>query len=206
MSLTFYYAPLSTAAVTRLVLEELSVPFDIVAVDLRKGESRTPHFLELNPNGKVPVLVHDDVALWESAAITLYLGETFGVDRHLFPPPGPHRGEAMKWIVWANVTLGEAIGRYARHAFDWAPADERNAKAGESGLRDLRNCLSILDAALSRRTFLVDTYTLADAHVCSFMDWLAHMRIDLSEYTHLSAWAGRCRARPAYARATSSAP
>jgi glutathione S-transferase len=107
MSLTLYYAPMSTASVTRLVLEELAVPFEIVTVDLRKGESRSPHFLELNPNGKVPVLVHDDVALWESAAISLYLGETFGVERQVYPPPGPLRGEATKWIVWANVTLGK---------------------------------------------------------------------------------------------------
>ena len=51
--------------------------------------------------------------IWESAAITMYLGEMFGVDAGLYPPPGPRRGEAMKWIVWANVNVAEAAGRLA---------------------------------------------------------------------------------------------
>ena len=198
MSLTFFYAPMSTADITNLVFCELEVPHETVIVDLKKGGSHTADFLKINPNGKVPVLVHDGIAIWESTAITMYLGETFGVAKGLYPAPGPQRGQAMAWITWANVTLGEAVSRYTRNAREWAPAEERNAKAGEAGLQATHACLKILNDALVDRQFLVGSYTLADAHVLSLTDWLRHMKIDFSNYSNLNAWHERCAARPAY--------
>lgn len=88
MSLVLYYAPHSTANLSRLVLEELGISYEKVKVDLASGELATPAFRHLNPNGRVPVLVHDDQPIFESAAITMYLGETFGVERGLYPAPG----------------------------------------------------------------------------------------------------------------------
>lgn len=200
MSLVLYYAPMSTASITRLVLQELDVPYEAVRVDLKAGEAKTAAFLKLNPNARVPVLVHDGVAIWESAAITMYLGELFGADRKLYPAPGPKRGEAMKWIVWANVTVGDAVGRFARNALEWGPADERNAKAGEAGKKAMHECLRILDEALEGRSFLVGDYTLADTHVNSMTDWLRHMKIDMAAYPRLNAWSERCASRPAYGK------
>lgn len=200
MSLTFYYSPMSTATLTDIVLEELAVPCERIRIDLKKGETRTQEFLRLNPNGKVPVLVHDGTAIWESAAITLYLGEIFGVARGLYPEPGPQRGEAMRWIVWANVTLGDAFGRWVRNTTDWIPAEQHNAKAAAAAESDTRGCLRILDQALAGRQYLLAGYTLADAHVNSFIDWLRYMKMDLSDYARLNAWSERCAARPAYAR------
>src|SRR5579884_2513511 len=118
MNLTFYYAPMSTATLTDLVLEELGVACKRVKLDLKNGDTKKPDFLKLNPNAKVPVLVHDDMPIWESAAITMYLGELFGVEKGLYPKPGPKRGEAMKWIVWTNVTLGDAVYRWARNTME----------------------------------------------------------------------------------------
>jgi glutathione S-transferase len=202
MSLTFYYAPMSTASITSIVLEELAVPHEKIKLDIRNGDTRKPEFLRLNPNGKVPLIVHDGTAIWESAAITMYLGEVYGVGKGLYPPPGPKRGEAMKWITWSNVTLGDAVRRWLLNTTDWTPAEQRNAKAGEAAKADMHNCLRILNDALGGRQFLVGDYTLADAHVNSLTDWLRHMQVDLSAYPNLGAWSQRCAARPAYARAT----
>jgi glutathione S-transferase len=205
MSLTFYYAPMSTATVTNLVLEELGVACEKIRVDIQKGETHSTEYLRLNPNGKVPLIVHDGTSIWESAAITMYLGEVFGVDKGLYPAPGPRRGEAMKWIAWANVSLGDAIGRWLRNTADWTPVEQHNAKAAEAALVDLKNCLGILDQALADKPWLVEGYSLADSHVHSFTDWLRHMKMDLSAYSHLAAWSQRCTARPAYARAMTGA-
>ncbi len=187
MSLTFYYSPMSTAVVTNLVLEELGVPCEKVKVDIRNGDTRKPEFLRLNPNGKVPVVVHDGVAIWESAAIAMYLGETFGLEKNLYPAPGPKRGEAMKWIAWANVTLGEAVQRWMRNTSEWFPAEQHNAKAAEVAQADMQTCLGILNDALNGKQFLLGGYTLADTHVNGFIDWLRYMKMDLSAYAHLSA-------------------
>lgn len=203
MSLTFYYSPMSTATITELVLEELAAPCERIRIDLKKGESRTQEFLRLNPNGRVPLLVHEDTPIWESAAITLYLGEIFGVAKGLYPEPGPERGEAMKWVVWANVTLGDAFGRLFRNTTDWVPAEQHNAKAAAAAESDTRECLRILDRALAGRQYLLAGYTLADTHVNSFVDWLRHMKMDFADYAHLNAWSQRCTARPAYGRVMS---
>lgn len=200
MSLTFYYAPMSTATITQLVLEELGVPCEKIQLDLRKGESHTPEYLRLNPNGKVPLLVHDGMPIWESVAITMYLGDVFGVDKGLYPAPGPKRGALMKWIAWTNVTFGDAVARWLRNTSEWTPAEQHNAEAAKAAQADMKNCLRILNENLEGRQFLGDSYSLADTHVNSFTDWLRFMKVDLSPYAHLNAWSERCRARPAYTR------
>lgn len=197
MSLVFYYAPMSTASITELILEELGVPCEKVKLDIQKGDTKKPEFVALNPNAKVPCVVHDGTPIWESAALTMYLGETFGVERKLYPAPGPKRGEAMKWIVWTNVTLGDAVSRYTRNTTSWYPDDQKNPKAGEAALADIASCLGILDKALEGKQFLVGDYTLADAHLNSFSGWLRMMKVDFTPYPNINAWNDRCQARPA---------
>src|SRR4051812_5504605 len=192
MSLTFYYAPMSTASITELVLEELGVPCERVKLDSQKGETRTPGYLAVNPNGKVPCIVHDGTAIWESAAITIYLGETFGVERGLFPAAGPRRGEAMKWIGWTNVTLGDAVMRFVRNTMDWIPAEQHNAKAAEAARDDIAGCLRVLDQSLAGKQYLLGDYTLADAHLASFSSWLRHMKFDFAPFRNVEAWIERC--------------
>ncbi len=200
MSLVFYFSPMSTATLTSIVLEELGIPCERKRLDLKAGEQKAPAFRAINPNAKVPTIVHDGVAIWESAAITIYLGEQFGVERGLYPPPGPQRGQAMSWIVWTNVTLGEAVYRRG-HNGEWAPPGEGNPKAVAQAERDLAELLGILDAALADRQFLVGEYSLADTHLNSFCDWLRHSKIDFAPFVHVNAWSARCAARPAYQRA-----
>jgi len=190
MSLTFYLAPMSTAGITELVLAELGIPCERVHLDISKGDTQKPEYLKLNPNGKVPTIVHDGTVIWESAAITIYLGETFGTEKKLYPAPGLKRGEAMKWIVWTNVTLGDAVGRFT--------------KAVEAAKKDVGDCLRILDESLRGKQFLLGEYTLADTHVNAFVDWLRHMKMDLTPYPQLQAWGQRCCARPAYLKVMAS--
>jgi glutathione S-transferase len=199
MSLTFYYAPQSTASITTLVLEELGVPCERVKLDFSKKETKTPEFLKVNPNGRVPAIVHHGVAIWESAAITIYLGETFGHQAKLWPT-GAHRGEAMKWVVWTNVSLGEAVYRWAQNTM-WAPEERRNAKAAETATADIAAQLRVLNGALEGKEYLAGEFSLADSHVSSFIDWLRHMKIDMSGLGHIEAWSKRCTARPAHAKA-----
>ena len=198
MSLVFYYAPMSSASITELVLEELGVPCEKVKLDFQKGDTKKPEFVALNPNGKVPCVVHDGTPIWESAALTMYLGETFGVERGLYPAPGPRRGEAMKWIVWTNVSLGDALGRFARNLTSWYPDDQKNAKAGEAATQDVAACLRILDGALAGKQFLLGSYTLADAHLGSLCEWLRMLKIDFTAVPNVNAWSDRLRVRPAY--------
>lgn len=205
MSLTFYRAPQSTATMTECVLAELGTPHEVVTLDLRKGDTKEPDFLAVNPNGRVPTIVHDGVAIWESSAICMYLGETFGVDKGLYPKPGPRRGEAMKWICWTNVTLGEQVSRWTRNTMQFAPEDHRNAKAGEVGKKDLDGSIKVLNEALENKPFLLGEYSLADCHVCAFIDWMRMLKFDFQPYPNINAWGERVRARDGYRKVMTAA-
>src|SRR5262245_24640277 len=107
--LTFYYTPMTSATRGHWAVEELGVPYEKVRIDLAAGEQRKPEYLALNPNGKVPLLVADGVPIFESLAILLFLGETYGADKKLFPKSGAEHAEALKWMCWSSVTLAEAV-------------------------------------------------------------------------------------------------
>jgi len=95
MSLTFYYAPMSTSNITEAILAELGTPCERVQLDISAGDTRKPDFLKINPNGRVPAIVHEGTPIWESSAITMYLGEVFGVDAQLYPALEPKRSDEV---------------------------------------------------------------------------------------------------------------
>ena len=202
MSLTFYYHPYSTAAVTLWQLAELGVAHDKVKLDLgEKRDQDRADFRALNPNGKVPTIVHDGTPIFESAAIAMYLGEVFGVAKNVYPEPGPRRGEAMKWIVWTNVTLMETFGRYHHNTSDQVPADQRNAKVAEIAKGELAKLVGMLDKTLGGKSWLVgDTFTLADIHVVCFLDYFKMCGFDVAPWPNVVAWIARTEARPSHAK------
>jgi glutathione S-transferase len=206
MSITFYTAPMSTASVTELVIEELGLHVERVVLDIKAGDTKKPEFLKLNPNGKVPALVVDGTPLFESSAITLYLGETYGVAKTLWPAPGLHRAEAMKWVMWGAVTVTQSAYRYGQNTGPWTPADQQNAKAAEAAKQEIQDHLAILNNALAGKNYLVaNEYTLADAHLNSLLTWLRFMKHDFSKYTNVNAWSERCMARPAFKKVNAGA-
>ena len=201
MSLVFYYSPKSNATPVHWTLEELGVPYEKVRIDLQKREQRQRDFLRLNPNGKVPVLVHKGVAIFESVAIQIYLGETFGVDRGLFPAAGPQRGEALRWLVWCGVTLGEALSRFFRNNSDRFPAEQRNHKAAALAREEVVDLLRILDEGLHNRPYLLGgAFSIVDVHLVSWASYMRMFGIDIDSYTNLNPWLIRCCARPAHER------
>ena len=202
MSLTFYFSPMSTAEITRAVLAELGTPHETVMVDLRAGDTKKPDFLKVNPNGRVPAIVHEGVPIWESAAITMYLGEMFGVDAGLYPAAGPKRGEAMKWIAWSNVTLAEAgsrLGSTMMPPEEGVSDDRDNSGAADKARTDLARGLAILDGGLAGKPFLLGEYSLVDTHLHSIVTWLGFMQVDLKPFTQVTGWMARCSERPALA-------
>jgi glutathione S-transferase len=212
MSLTFYFAPMSTASITEAVLAELGIPFDLVTLNISVGDTRKPEFLKINPNGRVPAIVHEGVAIWESSAITMYLGETFGVDKKLYPTPGPKRGEAMKWIAWSNVTFAEPASRLfaslppemqgdiETNAQEKVAPEMKSAVAMEKAKADLADCLRILNDGLEGRSFLIGDYSLADTHLQGIVGWIGSMDIDLTSFPNVTGWLERCYERPAIAK------
>ena len=202
MSLVLYYSPMSSAVTSHWALEELGIPYEKVRLDLQAGDQNKPKFLEINPNGKVPALVHDGTAIFESVAILIHLGETFGVDKGLFPAPGLQRAEALKWLVWCNVSLGDALSRWQRNVSGRVAEELRNAKAGEAAKGEVESHFAILERALAGKKYLVgDRFTFADLQVAGWASYVAMCGLDLAKYPTVAAWSKTCNERPAAKRA-----
>lgn len=142
----------------------------------------------------------------------MYLGEIFGVEAKLYPLAGPQRGEAMKWIVWGNVSLAETAGRLSAllpsdsdgavqsNSQDWVPPEQRSLIALEKAKIDLAGCLGILNNALDGKSFLLGDYSLADTHLQGFVGWIGSMEMDLQAFPNVMRWLERCSKRPAIAQ------
>src|SRR5437868_213854 len=135
MSIRLYGWPHSTAERVHWALEELGVNYEYVELDRKKGENRTAEYLAINPTGKVPGLVDGGQALFESVAIILHLGETYGRERGLWPAAGAGaaRAEALCWTVWGTTELHTYMMQWLYHGADtpvsYAPADRSKATA-----------------------------------------------------------------------------
>jgi glutathione S-transferase len=198
MSITYYYSPMSTAVRTTWAIEELEVPCERRRVDIQKKETKTEAFLKMNPNGAVPLLVVDGTPIFESTAILLYLGETFGVEKGLYPAPGLKRAETLKWIIWANVGFFDPMSRWSRNTSSYIPADQHNPKAADVAHKDLGAAVQILNNALAGKSYLVDDkFSLADLACSSYFGWLGFLGYDFSSFKNVKAWVERCLGRPA---------
>jgi glutathione S-transferase len=202
MSVTFYYSPMSSATRIHWALEELGIPYDKVKVDLAGGEQKKPDYLAKNPNGKVPLLVVDGTAVFESLAILIYLGERYGVEKDLFPPLNLARAEALKWMAWGSSSLVDAGGRLMRNVSDRFPAEQHNAKAAEAAKKERGELLAILDHELEGKEYLVDgKFSFADLALAGYMPFLGRIGGDLGPHKNIQAWVARCTTRPALGRA-----
>lgn len=200
MSLVFYYAPKSTALTVNWALQELAIPYEKVEIDLAARDQDKPGYRSLNPNGKVPLIVHDGVPIFESAAIMIHLGETFGVERDLFPAAGLERASALKWIVWGNASLVAAAVRFLENSLDSVPAERKNAKVAADARGQIESLLGILDAELKETRFVVGgAFSLVDVHLASVVGWIGRFGgATLDRWPNLHAWLQRCVARPGH--------
>ena len=178
----------------RWILQELGVDFEAVSVNLAAGEHRRPEFLELNPAGKVPLLVDGDLVLSESVAIVLYLGEKFP-DRGLVPADLRLRADCYRWMLFAVTELEQPLWRIARHTSlyqeqDRLPADLVLAR------RDFKPMAAVLEAHMTGRAYVVgDRVTAADFVVAYTLDWAGEAQL-LEDFPTLRAYVERMYARP----------
>lgn len=196
MSLVFYWHPMSSATPIACALAELAVPHERVKIDIRAGEQRTPEYLAINPNGKVPCLVVDGTPLFEGLAIHLWLGEQFGVAKGLWPQDGtPARLEALSWCTWAYVTYGAVIGRV------WlATSDDalRNADHAAAGIRTATALLDLLEARLSQQPWMLgEAYSLVDLVVGQVVGYGTYLGAAVEAHPAVAVWLQQVQARPA---------
>ena len=193
--ITLYFNRFSRATRVRWMLEELAVPYDVVPVDMGKGEHKAPSYLEIHPLGKLPAIVVDGKPMIESLAIVQFLAAKFP-EKGLGPTP-ENATDYYGWMVYAQVTLEPEVGNY------FYSSNERfgrmDAAAAEKAKNELRRLVAPVEKLLSGRDYVAGaTFTAADVVMGGVLAWAAGMGL-LEGFPALNAYVGRIAARPAFA-------
>ena len=180
-----------------IALEELGLPYTAKALKLSKQEQKTPEYLRLNPNGRIPTIVdrdHDDFVVFESGAILIYLAEKTG---RLLPPDPKGRSRVMQWLMFQMSGVGPMMGQ-ANVFYRYAP--EKIPYAIDRYQREVRRLLEVLNTRLADNEYLAGDYSIADiAHFpwVRGYDWAG---VTIDGLDHLKRWLDEVGSRPAVQR------
>jgi glutathione S-transferase len=179
------------------MLKELGIPFEHVPTHFLDGSTRTPEYLRINPNGRVPALQDADLVLFESLAINLHLARKYGGP--LAAADLREESLATQWTIWVLTEIEKPLLLAAANLFLFAQ-DERNAQEAAAMMRKLGRPFKVIDAQLRERPYLLgERFTVADLNVSSVMTLAPLSGIDLGEWPALDAWLTKCLERPAAA-------
>jgi glutathione S-transferase len=176
------------------VAKELGLDFEHLPIEIGDDGAKSPEFLAINPNGRLPVIVDGDFVLFESLAITLYLAKKHSSGQ-LYPGTLEGEARAWQWSLWAVTEVDRGVNIWSLHAVRLPPA-ERNQALREEALKVITSPFRVLDAAVSVQSYLLgEAFTVADLNVAAVISRAVDM--DLSAWPNLTAWLTRCLERPA---------
>jgi GSH-dependent disulfide-bond oxidoreductase len=178
-----------------ILLEELGQQYEIVAVNLEKGEQKTPEFLAMNPNHKIPVLVDGDLTLFESGAILIYVADKFG---KFLPTTGPERYVALEWLMFQMANVGPFFGKITH----FKKQGEKGAYGVEHFLDETKRVMGVLETRLSQVPYLAGEYGIADI---ATWPWIRSAQgkgnTDITQFPAVEKWYKTIEDRDAVKRA-----
>jgi glutathione S-transferase len=184
----------------RLTMKALGIPYEYRFIDILKGESRTPQFLAINPNGKIPVLVVPDRGpIAESHAIINYLAE----GTKLMPADRYERALVWQWLGFEQYQLepGVATVRFMLHYLNKSK-EELGVRYTDRYQRGA-DALAVLEKGLARRRWLVgESATLADIALFAYTHVADEAGYALEDYPAISAWIAEFKRLPWYSPIT----
>ncbi|MBZ0118757.1 MAG: glutathione S-transferase N-terminal domain-containing protein [Sandaracinaceae bacterium] len=201
--ITLYTAPTPNGHKISIALEELALPYEVLALDLSANDQKQEWFLAICPNGRIPAIVdHDaqDFAVFESGAILVYLAEKTG---RLMPADPKGRSVALQWLMFQMSGVGPMMGQanvFARYA------PEKIPYAIERYQRESRRLFEVLDRRLSQVEHLAGEYSIADIATYPWVRTHEWSGVSIEALPHLSRWMKAVGERPAVQRGLAIPP
>jgi GSH-dependent disulfide-bond oxidoreductase len=206
--LQLYSLPTPNGVKVSIILEEIGLPYEVHLVDFSKDDQKTPEFLSLNPNGKIPAILDPNgpggkpLPLFESGAILQYLAEKTG---KLVPSDAARRYQTIQWVHFQMGGIGPMFGQLGFfHKF--AGKEIADKRPLQRYVAESTRLLGVIEQRLDGRHWIMDDeYTIADI---SMLGWVRNLigfyeareLVAFDSLTHVPAWLERGLARPAVQR------
>jgi GST-like protein len=206
--LQLYSLPTPNGVKVSIMLEEIGLPYEVHLVDFNKDDQKTPEFLSLNPNGKIPAIIDPNgpdgkpLGLFESGAILQYLAEKTG---KLMPSDAARRYQTIQWLHFQMGGIGPMFGQLGFfHKF--AGKEISDKRPLQRYVAESKRLLGVVETRLDGRPWIMDDeYTIADI---SMLGWVRNLvgfyeareLVAFDSLTHVPAWLERGLARPAVQR------
>lgn len=181
------------------LLEEIGMEYEHIPLDFRGDDLNTDEYQAMNPNGRIPTMVDDDLILFESMAINLYLARKYGGE--FFPDNEADAARANMWSYWVMTEVEERLLEILLHSrvYSEERRDERKIKLNKSLLR---KPFDVLEEIFEDDDYLLgEKFSVADINVASIFSWCRPARLSLEDWPGLQNWLERCIKRPAFKRA-----
>ena len=195
-----YYAPTPNGWKITIMLEECSLPYRIIPVNLGKGDQFKPEFLAISPNNRMPVIVDDDgpkgekISVFESGAILLYLGEKTG---KFLPAHPAERIKVLEWLFWQVGGLGPMAGQVS-HFVNYAPNFPGDHSYSEKRYKnEYDRLLGVMNNILTEREYLAGDYSVADMASFPWVTAYKRYEVDLNKFKEVRRWFDTLKNRPA---------
>jgi len=195
-----YYWPTPNGWKITIMLEECALPYNVIAVNISKGDQFKPEFLAISPNNRMPAIVDHagpggrPISIFESGAILQYLGRKTG---KFYPGNERSRVEVEQWLFWQMANLGPKAGEashFRNYAIDKLPY------AIDRFMNEMNRIYGVMNRQLQDREFLAGRYSIADIACIGWASRAERHGHDLSRFSNVRRWLETMLARPAVKR------
>ncbi len=198
-----YAFPTPNGVKVSIALEEMGLDYDPHLVTLADKDVKSPEFLSLNPNNKIPAIIDpngpngEPVALWESGAILIYLAEKTGL---LMPPAGAAKYDVLKWLMFQMGGIGPMFGQVGFFV-KFAGSEIEDPRPRERYVAEAKRLLAVLEGALEGKEWISGDYSIADIAIAPWLRALdfygAKEIVGWNDLKNVPAYFDRFVARPA---------
>ncbi|MCB1440070.1 MAG: glutathione S-transferase N-terminal domain-containing protein [Nitratireductor sp.] len=213
-AIQLYSLPTPNGVKVSAMLEESGLPYDAHTVNFATNDQKSPEFLSLNPNNKIPAIIDPEgpggkpMPLFESGAILIYLAEKSG---KLLSADPVERMQTLQWLMFQMGGIGPMFGQFGFfHKFAGKEIEDKTAfnRYRDESIR----LLGVLDKGLEGKDYLVgNSYSIADISIWPWVRTLvdfyeAEDIVGFDDFSNVDAWFDRCFERPASMRAINIPP
>jgi GST-like protein len=206
--LQLYSLPTPNGVKVSIMLEEIGLPYEVHLIDFGKDDQKTPEFLSLNPNGKIPAIIDPNgpggkpLGLFESGAILQYLAEKTG---KLLPADAARQYQTIQWVHFQMGEIGPMFGQLG-YFNKFAGKEIADKRPLERYVAESKRLLGVIEIRLDGRQWIMDDeYTIADI---SMLGWVRNLigfydareLVAFDTFKHVAPWLERGLARPAVQR------